>query len=105
METPLTPVRVSQTGVAASDGSAADLVNGNTVPNLAALHLLITNAGEASLTVTFETSASVEGYAVADVTATVPAGASRAFGKFSRALFGDAVDFTCSAAATVVAYS
>lgn len=103
--TKLTPVRVPQTGIAVSAGTAADLTNGNEVPNLASVRLEIKNAGAGPVTVTFTTSATVEGYAVADYTASVAAGETKVFGKFSRTLFGDSVGFLCSDAATVSVYS
>lgn len=101
--TKLTPVRVSQTGVSVPTPVNADLTNGNSVPNLDTVRLVIANASEATspVTVTFVTTATVEGYAVADYTATVPVGESKAFGKFSHVLFGDAVEFKCSAAVSI----
>jgi hypothetical protein len=80
-------------------------VNGNVVANTEGLRLFVTNEGASPVTVTFKTSVVVEGLAVADLTASVGAGATRVFGRFSRALFGEQVEFTCAAAANVVAYS
>ena len=104
MATRITPVRVSQTGVTESAGTAADTVEGNVVPNVEGLHLTVENEGASPLTVTFLTTATVEGYAVADITATVPNGASKRFGRFSRELFGADVEFTVSGACLVSAY-
>jgi hypothetical protein len=80
-------------------------VNGNVVANSEGLKLHVTNDGGSPVTVTFKTSATVEGLAVADLTATVAAGSTRVFGRFSRVLFGEQVEFACSAAADVVAYA
>lgn len=104
MATRITPVRVSQTGVSESAGTAADTVEGNVVANVEGLHLTIDNAGAGPVTVTFQTTATVEGYAVADITATVTNGTSKRFGRFSRDLFGADVEFTVSGACTVSAY-
>jgi hypothetical protein len=54
--------------------------------------------------VTFKTTATVEGLAVADLTATVAAGTAKRFGNFSRALFGEDVELTVSGACTLSAY-
>lgn len=102
--TRINPVRVSQTGVDVGAGAPADLTNGNVVATVEGLQLEVDNsAGSSPVTVTFQTSAVVEGYPVADITTTVPASARRTFGHFSRALFGEQVQFTCSAECTVSA--
>lgn len=103
MATRINPTRVSQTGVTVPAATAADLVEGNVIVNVEGLQVVVDNAGASAVTVTFKTTATVEGQAVADVTATVPATSKRSFGRFSRTLFGDQVEFTCSAAATVSA--
>jgi hypothetical protein len=103
--TRINPTKVLQTGAAVPADTVADLVNGNVVANTEGLKLFVANEGGTSVTVTFKTSATVEGQAVADLTATVPAGSTRVFARFSRVLFGEQVEFTCSAAAGVVAYA
>lgn len=103
MATRLNPTKVPQTGVELPAGTSADLTEGNIVANVDGLQLVVDNAGASPVTVTFKTSANVEGYAVADLTATVANGKRKSFGRFSRALFGDQVEFTCSAACTVSA--
>lgn len=98
MATRINPVRVNQTGVDASAVTVPDLVEGNVVSNLAGLQVEVDNTtGASAVTVTFKTSATVEGQAVADITATVPVAGTRTFGRFSRTLFGDSVEFLCSA--------
>lgn len=105
MATRITPVRVSQTGVSQVAGTAADTTEGNVVSNTEGLQLTVDNTtGASPVTVTFLTTATVEGYAVADITATVTNGASKRFGRFSRDLFGSDVEFTVSGACTVSAY-
>lgn len=103
--TQINPTKVLQTGASVPAGVAADLTNGNSVANTEDLRLFIENTGGSPVTVIFKTSATVEGQAVADLTATVPASGHKVFARFSRTLFGDQVEFTCSASATVRAYS
>jgi hypothetical protein len=104
MATALTPVRVSQTGVNTPSVVPADLVEGNVVSNVEGVQLTVDNsAGASPVTVTFVTTATVAGYGVEDVTATVPTGGRYTFGRFDRSLFGDSVEFTCSAACDVSA--
>ncbi|MET9816863.1 hypothetical protein [Streptomyces sp. NPDC006355] len=103
--TRINPAKVLQTGAPVPADAPADLVNGNVIANSEGLKLFVVNEGASAVTVTFKTSATVEGQAVSDLTASVPAGGSRVFGRFSRVLFGDQVEFTCSAAADVVAYA
>lgn len=101
--TRINPVRVSQTGINSPAPVAADLVNGNSVPNVEGVQVILSNTGGSPVTVTFKTSARVEGYAVADYTASVPASGRLLFGHFSRTLFGNDVEFQCSAACDVTA--
>lgn len=104
MATQITPVKVTQTGSDVTTPVAADLANGNSVANVSGIQVTVDNsAGASDITVTFVTSATVEGYAVADVTATVPANKKRVFGRFSRTLYGDTVEFTCSATCNLTA--
>jgi hypothetical protein len=85
-------------------GTAADTVDGNTVPNVEGLRLEVDNyEGASPVTVTLVTSATVAGYSVQDIITQVPTGSRYVFGRFDRALFGDSVEFTCSAACTLVA--
>lgn len=102
--TPVTPTRSQQNGNSTVAPVAADLVNGNTVPNVEGLTLHVKNSGGTAVTVTLITSAVVEGLAVADIPTTVEAGSTRVYGHFSRTLFGDVVEFSCSAACDVSAY-
>jgi hypothetical protein len=105
MATRINPVRVNQTGVPSGSGVPADVAAGNVIANSESVKLTVDNsAGGSPLTVTLKTSATVEGYAVADVTVTVPANSKREFGRFSRALFGSDVEFSCSAACTLYVY-
>jgi hypothetical protein len=92
-------------GVAPGVPQAADLTNGNSVRNAATLALFVDNtAGAGAVTVTFVTVATVGGYPVEDVVATVAAGVSRVFGHFPSNVFGSTLTFTASAAVDLVAY-
>lgn len=102
--TRINPVRILQTGVVEPVAVAADTVNGNIVTNADGLQLTVNNTGGTPVTVTLKTSATVEGQAVADLTVTVAAGTAKRLGSFSRALFGEDVEFSVSGACTLAAY-
>lgn len=93
-------------GIAQPAAVAADLVNGNVVDNSQAYSLLleVTNPGAAAVTITFVTPQDVTGLAIADLTASIPAGATRIFGGFTTAVFSSQLAFTASAALNYRAY-
>ncbi|MGP3940519.1 hypothetical protein [Streptomyces sp. 6N106] len=97
---------VTTAGVAAMDAVQTDAVNGNELPNAATLVLTLDNtAGLADVTATFVTEATVNGYAVEDVTVAIAMGQARAFGHFPVNVFGGVLKFNTSAALDAVAYA
>lgn len=102
--TPITPVVPSAAGVAEMTPVATDTTNGNVVTNASGLVMTVTNSGGSSATLTFITSATVDGYAVEDVTVTLAAAETKVFGHFPSGVFGSSLEFTSSAALDVVAY-
>lgn len=106
MATAVAPTGATTAGVAPATPVQTDTVEGNEVPNRASLVLVLDNsAGEEASEVTFVTVATVGGYAVEDVSVTIPAGASRVFGHFPANIFGSTVQFSTSVAVDVVAYA
>lgn len=100
----ITPVAATVSG-AAPVAETTDAVEGNVVSNVPSLVLVFTNADEAdSATITFVTSATVEGYAVVDHTVTIPAASTLAYGSFPRTVFGTELEFTTSAPLSLNAY-
>lgn len=99
----ITPVLLSPDGTSPSTATT-DAVNGNVVTNAASLALDFTNGTASDVTITFITSATVQGYAVADLEKTITAGASLRFAHFPTAAFGAELAFTTSAAITVGVY-
>lgn len=84
----------SRDGVAPPAEVDSDAVNGNSFPNNPGVSVLLRNADAAARNVTFKTPTTVDGFAVADHVVSIPAGATRAFGRFPRAAFGKTVEFT-----------
>ncbi|MEV8056582.1 hypothetical protein AB0P37_08645 [Streptomyces antimycoticus] len=92
--------------MAAMTPAQTDKVNGNQMPNAASLVLTLDNtAGATDVTVTFTTDATVNGYPVEDVTVTLTAGTSRAFGHFPISVFGATLKFITSAPVACAAYA
>lgn len=94
--TPVTVARPTISGVDSPTPVAADAVNGNSVPNLKSLILTLENTGATSRIVTFVTPATHSGYAVADPTVTLIAGAKKNFSNFPTAAFGSTLTFTAA---------
>jgi hypothetical protein len=61
----------------------------------------VKNGSAASITATFQTSATVDGLAVADKTVSVPAGEERMVGPFPTAYYGTTLSVDLSAVTTV----
>lgn len=103
--TVIVPTDVTTSGVAAATPDASDVVNGNEIRNAGSLVLTVDNtAGAGAASVTFVTVAEVSGFAVQDVTVTVPMGAVRVFGHFPVNVFSSVLKFDTTAAVDVVAY-
>jgi hypothetical protein len=109
--TALTPVTSAAAGAAIVAPVAVDATNGNSFVNTGREMVEITNGGGSSITVTIVTNGTfnVNGvqYAVADVTVTIAAGASKVCGPFDKGLFNDpttgAVQMTWSSGTSVTA--
>lgn len=102
---PATAVTVTRTtidGVADPTPVAADVTNGNSVPNLKGLILTLNNSGASTYTVTFTTPATHTGYAVSDLTVSLAAGVKRNYSNFPSAAFGKTLTFTAQNAAVMV---
>lgn len=103
--TPLTPLTASPTGVNKPASPASTSLTGNSVANSDQLHIVLDNSdGASDVSVVFVTTATVGGYDVEDLTATVAAGKVACFGHFPRNVFGDAVQFTADTAIPVTCY-
>ena len=94
--TPVTVVRTTIEGVNDPTPVAADVTNGNSVPNVQGLILTLENTGATSRNVVFTTPATHAGYAVADLTVTLTAGAKKNFSNFPADAFGKTVTFTAA---------
>lgn len=94
--TAVTVVRSTISGVADPTLVAADTVNGNSVPNIDGLILVLNNTDSGSHTVTFTTPVTHGGYAVADHTVTLNATTKRNFSNFPTAQFGKTLIFTAN---------
>lgn len=88
--TAITPTRPTPSGVTAVAEVAGDTVNGNSVTNVGGRTVVIVRNADASNphSVTFVTSATLGGYAVADQVVSIPASSTREFGNFDSRLFG-----------------
>lgn len=105
MSTAVAIVSPDTDGIAPAVGDPTDTVNGNHVSNQRGLLLVLNNTGASSRTVTFTTPRTVSGYAVADLTVTIPAGQTRFLAGFDVEAFGSTMEFMSSnAEVTVAAY-
>lgn len=103
--TPLTPLTASPMGVNEPASPDSTSLDGNSVANSDQLHMVVDNsAGGSDVSIVFVTTATVGGYDVEDLTATVPAGKVVCFGHFPRNVFGDIVQFTADTAVPVVCF-
>jgi hypothetical protein len=101
--TAVTVVRPTIAGVADPTPVAADTVNGNSVPNLDGLVLVLNNTDASSHTVTFTTPVTHGGYAVADYTVTLNATTKRNFSNFPTEQFGRTLTFTANSNTVTIA--
>lgn len=102
---PITTLTGVVAGVPETTPVACDAVNGNVINNYSEhMWLEVTNSAGASGTITLNTPGTVQGRAIADDTVTIPASANRRrLGPFSRAVYGDNLEFNASAATLSVA--
>lgn len=93
-------VTATRSGVTwpATDGTAADVANGNSVTNGPSICVLVFNGAAGSSTVTFKTPNAPGGLAIADDVKTLAAGERKVYGPFPTNLFGDVLEFTGSVA-------
>lgn len=77
----VTATQINRTAIAVA-GSAAN-VDGHAIAWREGLFLYVNNGGGSAITVTVPTPGTVDGLAIADWSASVPAGANRVFGGFS----------------------
>lgn len=82
---------------------AVDATNGNSFTNTAREIIEITNGGGASITATFVTTATYQGYAIADKAITIANGASMVIGPFDTGLYGTTVTVNWSSGTSVTA--
>jgi hypothetical protein len=101
--TAVTVVRPTIEGVNSPTAVACDTVNGNSVPNIAGLVVTFENTDVSSHTVTFTTPVTHGGYAVADKTVTLTAGAVKNFSNFPTDSFGRTLTFTANSNTVEVA--
>jgi hypothetical protein len=82
-------VQSTRAGVAIT-GTAADVANGNTIPNDGSVALLLknTNASSTARVLTIHIAATIDGQAVTDRTVSVAAGAERIVGPFDPSTYG-----------------
>lgn len=103
--TPFTALAASPTGVQKPSSTISTSLAGNSVANNEHLHIVLDNsAGASDVSVVFVTTATLGGYDVEDLTATVPAGKVVCFGHFPRNVFGDVVQFTADTSIPAVCY-
>ncbi len=97
----LTPTTVgrSSNGMALAGVAAAG--GGDTFENTGKEVFVVNNGGGGAVTVTFATPVTVDGLAVADLTASVGAGASRAIGPFPPQVYGENVSVSYSGVTSV----
>lgn len=92
--TALTVTTTAKTGTVQPALVAVDAVNGNSFANTGREIITINNGAGAPITVTFVTTLTYSGYAIADEVQTVTNGTAKDFGPFDTALFNNAVDGT-----------
>lgn len=104
-EVPVTTLRGVTDGIAPSAEVACDPVNLNVISNYSnTMWLEVTNTGGVSNNITLITQANIGGRAVADDVVAVAAAGKRRLGPFSKAIYGDSLQFDSVAAMTVAAY-
>jgi hypothetical protein len=92
--TALTVTTTAKTGVVQPAMVAVDAANGNSFVNTGREVIEINNGGGSPITVTFVTTLTYQGYAIADQTVSVTNGTVKLCGPFDTALFNDTTDST-----------
>lgn len=92
--TALSVITTSKSGTIVPAAAAVDAVNGNSFVNTGREEITITNGSGSTITVTFITTLTYQGFAIADQIGTVAAGVTTSFGPFDTALFNDPTDGT-----------
>lgn len=100
--TAVTVTRPTIDGVTNPTPSASDATNGNSVPNLTGLILTLNNTDTNPHTVNFVTPVTHGGYAVADKSVTLAAGAVKCFSNFPSDSFGRTLEFTTGSATVTI---
>jgi hypothetical protein len=101
--TPLTPTALSGASAPASviadpAGSAADAVNGNSVPNTGSTILRVKNNDSASHTLTLITPGTVDGLAIGDDPRVIPANSVQWIARLPVAVYGSTLQMTADSA-------
>jgi hypothetical protein len=100
--TAVTVARPTIDGVVVPAAVASDATNGNVLPNLAGLILTLNNTDTNPHTINFVTPVTHGGYAVADKSVTLAAGAVKAFSNFPSESFGRNLEFTTGSATVTI---
>lgn len=100
--TAITVARPNISGVNSPTPVAADVTNGNSVPNLKNLILTLNNSGASTYTVTVTTPVTHAGYAVDDLVISLAAGVTKNFSNFPGAAFGSTLTLTANNAAVMI---
>src|SRR5687767_14150807 len=104
---PITTLTGDVAGVPETTPVASDVVNGNVINNISDhMWIEVTNSVASPGTVTLKTPGTVQGRAIEDDVVTIPASANRRrLGPFSKAVYGNNLEFDASAVTlTVAAY-
>lgn len=99
----LTASQVSRSGVRIDDGVAPTAGTGDTFANTGSELVVVKNDSGASINVTFDITATVDGAAVTDPSQAVADGTVKVFGPFPTRYYGSTMKFTCSAVTSVKA--
>jgi hypothetical protein len=107
--TALTVVTSSKDGATLSAPAAVDGTNGNAFVNTGREMIEITNGGGAPINVTFVTTLTYSGFAIADNVVAITNGSTKVIGPFDTALYNgsdpaeNSIGFTFSSATSVTA--
>lgn len=96
--TVLPVVQAARNGVTSPTEQAGDTTNGHVVTNSGRTIVTVRNADTSAHSVTFVTPGTVDGQAVGDRTASVPASTSMDFGDFPTSVYGSQMAITVDSA-------
>lgn len=97
----LTPVTLKRATDGISLAGVAAAGGGDTFENTGKEFVVINNGGGGAITLTVATPTTVDGLAVADLTASVGAGAIKAVGPFPPSIYGETVSLSYSGVTSV----